>query len=209
MKGLSDAQKGYLAGIIDGDGSIALCERYRGNLYTHIYPVLTVANSDFEIAKYCHEVTCVGGVWTSRKSAYQWQVSRQKDVEDVIIAIKDFLVGKKRQAELVLEFISYRRRRVEEWRKDSRNWCKRLPHDEHELAIYQQVKELNQPKKIDINIKIPVLAPRDWSKPMIERVCPVCGKKFLIPARRRRQAKFCSNACRLKVFSKIRRQEVV
>ena len=63
VKTLSPIDAGYLAGLIDGEGTITLSRR---NLNKHRALVITVSNTEMSILKYVQEITGVGKITNKR-----------------------------------------------------------------------------------------------------------------------------------------------
>lgn len=63
VKTLSPLDAGYLAGLIDGEGTITLSRR---NLNKHRALVITVSNTEMSILKYVQEITGVGKITNKR-----------------------------------------------------------------------------------------------------------------------------------------------
>ena len=80
---LTDFQKGYIAALIDGEGSICLTQN-RPN--EHRSPAITIASTTRELLTYMEEV--VGGKTVSKKKyqehhkdAWQWALRGDKAIE--------------------------------------------------------------------------------------------------------------------------------
>src|SRR3989338_1141020 len=84
MKNISSEQKSYLAGFLDGDGSI----------YVRLKP----------------NITYKFGLMRIRKDGIlEYTISRQEEIIEFLLQIKNYLVMKKPQAELVLEVMKLRK----------------------------------------------------------------------------------------------------
>jgi len=99
VKRLTEAQAGYLAGIVDGEGTITLTRR---NINRQRYLTLTISNCEFKLLKYVSTLIGAGRITTKRtyhenhSTAYTYQIS-SKQALDVIRAIAPFLQTYKRQ----------------------------------------------------------------------------------------------------------------
>lgn len=108
----------YMAGIVDGEGSICVFPYY-GSYYKHhpylrYRPSLSVANTNLTLMEWI--VEHFGGSFTAVKrnrdvvdpgrwkQCYHWQVAHQQ-AAGIIRTILPFLVAKKRQGELFLTFM--------------------------------------------------------------------------------------------------------
>jgi hypothetical protein len=63
VKELSPLEAGYLAGLIDGEGTITLSRR---NLNKHRALVVTVSSTELSILKFVQEITGVGKITNKR-----------------------------------------------------------------------------------------------------------------------------------------------
>lgn len=94
----------YLAGFIDGEGSIMLVARTTGGAHLRV----TIANTDRPILDWVADVTGVGQTYLQRdatekhKAGYAWRVAGD-GAESLLLQIRPFLRIKARQADLALE----------------------------------------------------------------------------------------------------------
>lgn len=105
---LSDLDIGFLTGLIEGDGTISLGSRgYKKCLR----PVLAIYNTKAELL--FHVKQMLGG-WghisktnqtLSKNALYNYQIGRWSQIKALLDIIKPCLVIKRRQAEIVLNFI--------------------------------------------------------------------------------------------------------
>jgi hypothetical protein len=99
VKKLTEAQAAYLAGIVDGEGTITLTRR---NTYRQRYLTLTISNCEVRLLEYVLKLIGVGRITTKRtyndnhSTAYTYQIS-SKQALDVIGAITPFLKTYKRK----------------------------------------------------------------------------------------------------------------
>lgn len=98
----------YVAGIIDGDGSLSLmrkCEvKAKSPTY---YPSIQFSKSREVLPKYLHSL--FGGSFFSdnrpgKIKQYRWRVEKNDNVSIVLAQIADYMIIKKRQADKLLEF---------------------------------------------------------------------------------------------------------
>lgn len=102
---LTELQKGYIAGIIDGQGSICLTQQHKNE---HRTPVITVASTTYEILEYLKEN--IGGSISKKKTyqehhkqSWQWSIKTNLVIE-LLKEIKDYLLvpEKKYRADLIV-----------------------------------------------------------------------------------------------------------
>lgn len=139
---LKVAEKGYLAGIIDGEGNISLikAKKKRGFLLT---PSIGVANSDpnivellkrkmrFSVFHQMPNVFAKGKLIPQRRKIYRLRIDGIA-VLPLLEAITPYLVGKKEQAELLTHFCKIRL---------SKEWGE--PYEKEEIQIHHRLKVLN------------------------------------------------------------------
>lgn len=101
IQSIAPTNLAYMAGLIDGEGSITLmkCGKYYGSR-------LGVHMTDHAVVEWLADVTGVGRVRLSRREGksdiYKWEIfSRQAYA--VLSAILPYLKSKKPQAELIIE----------------------------------------------------------------------------------------------------------
>lgn len=147
MKNLSSEQKSYLAGFLDGDGSIYV--RLKPNsTYRFGYQMIAYV-AFFQSGKHREEFEKVCklipyGMMRIRKDGIlEYTISRQEEIIEFLLYIKDYLVMKKPQAELVLEVMKLRQ--VIQTQKDFNVLMKKI----------DQFRELNYSKKRKIRLMNP------------------------------------------------------
>ena len=110
---LTNEESAYLAGIIDGEGTITFCKRWNRDSYN---PIVSIANTDKDLMEYLHNQ--IGGTLTvyphrvpPRRTAYKLEIW-QSNVVPILEKVLPYLIVKREQAELMLEYIESRRNRV-------------------------------------------------------------------------------------------------
>ena len=101
---LSDWIKGYLAGLIDGEGSIGLY--YCGHRWS---PIVTVEMIDKIVPETMYELTCVGSFTsrphvTGKTTLHRWSTQSLMDVYRLLETVKPYLLLKRAQADLLIHF---------------------------------------------------------------------------------------------------------
>lgn len=119
---LSETDKAYIAGIVDGEGTIGFSKS--DGVFD---PRLSVANSRPELLQWVRDK--IGYGFISRKQYY----CNDYAAKPVLEAIKPYLILKRRHADLVLEFISLRLSR--------KKWCE--AYTARELEIVEEITKLN------------------------------------------------------------------
>ena len=102
---------GYMAGIIDGEGTVRIAKSIPKNGRVHYSPNVQVSMVDKEPLQLF--AVLYGGNITLQKPAkegyqpvYNWQASNKDRAEKLLTDVRPYLLIKKRQADLLLEFIS-------------------------------------------------------------------------------------------------------
>ena len=105
--GIKEVEKSYIAGIIDGEGSIMLQRFHKGDFPT---PCVSIASTTIELLEWVKEVSGVGIIKKKKnyncekhKDCYSYVVKHDKAIE-LIKDIYPYLVieSKKKRAELIL-----------------------------------------------------------------------------------------------------------
>jgi hypothetical protein len=109
---MEEIKIGYMAGIIDGEGSVSL--RRSNNNRRSFNPMIQVTNTNKEMLNWIN-ANFSGAVYKhtwghygkhkNEKAAWLWQLKNHNDVEDFLKLIYPYLIIKKKQAELVLKYI--------------------------------------------------------------------------------------------------------
>ena len=130
---MTDGQAGYLAGILDGEGSFGLSPLLR----KQINAWMTVANTDLRILDFCKQVTGgLGNVIAQKpqksprhRLQYVWNVGARNELRAILPFVIPFLRGKAEQARLLLEY------------------CERRtlggPQEPRDFELAQLIKDLN------------------------------------------------------------------
>lgn len=108
---LSDAEKGYIAGILDGEGSIGLYVYIDGNKKAN----LQITNTYKPVLEWILDKMNCGSIhaiskkhtgFPSRKQCYNWTLSSQPHIREVLKALSPFLQIKKEKATTLIDFIN-------------------------------------------------------------------------------------------------------
>lgn len=132
---LSDIDKGYLAGLIDGEGTIRIMRALR-KWYA---PFIQITNTDKTVMKWLQEMfekRGVGHLYMEKtrppyRTKYVFNIASVQGVKQILEQIVDILKIKRRQALLVLEFIEM---------KENKADYGVLPR---EIEIFEESKRLN------------------------------------------------------------------
>lgn len=104
----------YVAGIIDTDGSFSIKRQKRNKgtcvIHPRYLPVISISSIDTRAVNYIKENCCLGKVYqpknkdASRGYHYQFGIYSRNGCSEFIQKILPFLVGKKENAKVLLEF---------------------------------------------------------------------------------------------------------
>jgi len=133
VRDLSISERYYLAGIMDGEGTISIRPVRRS-----FYSIVSIANSSFELIKRCREMIGAKVNFTEKrrgkwKTVWVYQISSRPDVKKLLTQLRDALISKRAQCELALRFLEL---------MDNRPNINEYPEEVY--RIYEEVKYLNK-----------------------------------------------------------------
>ena len=152
MNKLSITERAYIAGIIDGEGTIGLTKhKERRTLRGWNYePYIMVSNTSKSIMEYLKEVTGIGYYWSKTyknmnrgwKVPFAWQTGARREIISLLEQILPYLVIKKRHAVLLLEYVKMR----EDQEKERIAFMKgmQIKYSKHHDEIFEKLRELNR-----------------------------------------------------------------
>jgi len=135
---LSDVERAYLAGIIDGEGSISLIDN-RKSSQRKLTPVIAIGNTNLKMIEWLsghlpkHYKHSKQG-WKSSRLMWIIRISGMHRVRWVLEQVKPYLIAKREQADVLLEFCQLRMRG-------------RTSYSVREREIKQKLTELNFSRK--------------------------------------------------------------
>ena len=125
--------RGYLAGIIDGEGCLSFHKEKTGTET----PFLSIVNTNENLIVWLKSLFPWGykGYCDNRREKPRWNLELRgmKRLIPLLLAVKDYLIVKRKQAELILEFSSSRLSKPGKVR----------PLTERELEIISEIHKLN------------------------------------------------------------------
>lgn len=137
---LSEADRGYIAGIIDGEGYIGIAKTYRKSGRIRYSPQIRIGMTDYETIRYFYD-TFAGSYCYKRKillkhkDQWQWAMDFRGGYE-LMKCLLPYLRIKKRQAEIFIEYydnaVFIRRKKLSEGERKLRE------------SYYQASKKLNK-----------------------------------------------------------------
>lgn len=122
----------YIAGLFDGEGSILLSKHYK--------PWIAMETTSFEVLSWLDKELGLKGAYiykcphrnTNAKPKRALRIGKFKNIEQLLIHLMPFLIIKKRQAQLLLEFVQLRLK-ADKFTRTSR-----------EDEIFLELKQLNK-----------------------------------------------------------------
>jgi hypothetical protein len=149
----------YLAAMIDGEGCISISRapiRFKSPTY---YPQVRVAGTSLELMKWL--VRYFGGNYyasdqgTSR-TLYTWQVNGAKNRKTVLLGVLPYLIIKREQAKLMLQFLEIGQEHNPSKRDEFRNQIAALNSGHWQSAKQSQSQPVttNTPNTLDSEVKI-------------------------------------------------------
>lgn len=111
VEGLPDWKLAYIAGIIDGEGCISLSKEKKTGYFI---PSIFVGMCDSMCINILHMYTGLGSLshrapshW-GNKHVYIWQVRNRLEIYLLLKAVHPYLITKRKQADVLLEFVERR-----------------------------------------------------------------------------------------------------
>jgi hypothetical protein len=106
--GLTEFELGWTAGIIDGEGTIAL-HRLNGEFH-YVYPRVFVTNTHYGMIELLHgwfggNIKVLPLKPAPCKQAWKWEACEREIVKPLLTAILPGLTEKRKRAELLLEYM--------------------------------------------------------------------------------------------------------
>ena len=132
---MTEIEKAYFAGIIDGEGTITLTRKHNNQMPS---PLLSVSNNNLELLEYIQGITNCGKIRAKKKAkphhnqSWQWQTNSVNNILRVLEEIKAFLRVKKPQANLILRHykeVTPRNGRYSPEMLDMKNWLVKAVQD--------------------------------------------------------------------------------
>ncbi|TSC59515.1 MAG: site-specific DNA endonuclease [Parcubacteria group bacterium LiPW_15] len=108
-KSLSSNKRAYIAGFLDGDGSIYVRAKpnstYRYGFQIALYVVLFQSAQDKENFEAVCELIGCGKMRERKDGILEYAISKIDDIKKFLESVKPFVILKKRQLELMLKII--------------------------------------------------------------------------------------------------------
>jgi len=139
---ISELNKKWLAAAIDFEGTIGII-KHKGRI---LRPYLEMSNTNLDIVKYfgnlintkmyLHKVKRPQG---NRNPVYRIHIKKLGYIYEILKLIKKYLIIKKRNADLVIEFI-----KIHDSELRNYDYWKKIIHSPRQIEIYDELKILNK-----------------------------------------------------------------
>jgi len=145
---LSEAEKGYLAGIIDGEGTITISE-VRSRKEHEYRPEIIITNTSDKLINHIINLLKKSGLdYFYVPNKQNKKLKRRKPLREVRITsharvlaflqmLLPYLILKRRQADIVINFIRSRIKRG----ISGKGWS---PYNDYEINLVREIRELNR-----------------------------------------------------------------
>lgn len=142
MNNLTEYDLGWIAGLIDGEGSISIKQTFKYNKYTYSSEV-RASNTVKEFLERLRDLTRLGNITSyqpknNRKIIWYWRLNTDDQLIFLNI-ITPYLYGKKNQAELLVEYLN-----LPSYKKNEKEQEQILIK---KSVIYYELRELNKKGK--------------------------------------------------------------
>lgn len=117
---LTEVQRGYIAGFIDGEGYIGLTfqrkkETSQQSATPRYHPYIIIANNNSSVLFYIKDIIGEGRIYRLERNrenqlpGFQYKLTKMVTLEDLLLVLEPHLLIKRQQAKLLLKYISTRR----------------------------------------------------------------------------------------------------
>jgi len=151
MSGLDPIKLSYIAGYFDGDGSVNACIFKTGRHAGEIRVEMNISSRVREPIETIHNWLGFGYLEVKRRSKpiYVFRVNTQEDMLRFINLILPYSITRRRQLELMKEYLESRLRRGRELISYERNGRvyripQRPPYSEREIQLIKEIQRLNR-----------------------------------------------------------------
>ena len=105
---LSEVNKAYISGLLDGDGAIMACiEKHAEKKFGfRIRICIKISQNNFKILNWCKFVTGFGNIRHVKGEEYEWIIRNQEDAKFMLEWLVSFSKIKNKQAKLALKILN-------------------------------------------------------------------------------------------------------
>jgi hypothetical protein len=149
MMSLAETDYAYLAGIVDGEGTITFSRvttRRNGHVYFNYSPHVSISNTDLGMLRFLKRRFGGGIVRVSPPKNKLWKRDnrlyfRRAEMLTILPRIIPYLTTKKRKAKLMLEYMTTRKETV---RQDERGRFVGIPLAVRQKKIVAEIRKRNR-----------------------------------------------------------------
>ncbi len=105
---LSEVNKAYISGLLDGDGAIMACiEKHTEKKFGfRIRIYIKISQNNEKILNWCKSVTSVGSIRNINDREYEWLVRNQEEAKKLLELLTPYLKIKRKQAVLAKRILN-------------------------------------------------------------------------------------------------------
>jgi len=150
---LTCVERGYLAGILDGEGCLQIIKDKRRVGFGRLRPYVYIASNTLELLKKIQKMLGSGSIYERKKQkpnhkiGYTLVTYRMKDMYMMLKEVFPFMIVKRRHAELILEFLDIRKLQTRKVIKGSGGrilGTKSPLSTKREIEIYNELRKINK-----------------------------------------------------------------
>lgn len=146
MKIISETNKAWLAGFVDGEGYVGIVRNRKKNGSLIYHPWIDVTSTNEKVILEVLSIVGVGKRALQRptvvnKAAYHFKLTKHNDLVLFIESVKPYLRIKNRQADLIIQFCALRKKAKIVTGRGSNGKTSYGSDDEN---IYLKLRELNK-----------------------------------------------------------------
>jgi len=145
----SEVELAYLGGLIDGEGSFWFCVTFhkKSDKYRRLIANFSLNNTEKLLTDKAYDICKRAGInlryrnhsaKLTKKQVWIVETNKLANTRKLIKLVLPYLIGKRERAQLMLDFIEHRIKRVKET-----PICTRIPYDPYEIELAEKVRSLN------------------------------------------------------------------
>jgi len=152
---MNDIEKAYLAGMIDGDGSICLFHKKNKTVRRGYYyePALIISNNDKKMLDKLVDIIKISYNPVKRRSyrknpkhtqGYFFWVGRMASLLELLKEIEPFLISKQKRCRMLMEFLEIQKVLRGGVLRNMGNSRKTYDYTERQHELFREIKRLNK-----------------------------------------------------------------
>jgi len=145
MTKMSDFEKGFVIGILEGEGTFGIAKLTTRKNYIELQPKITISNTNLELLQYAKSILRNWRITGHTKpktenwnDAWQLNLTGQDAISEFISEFLPYFIEKKKQATLLKQFCDLRLARIKEYGLPNAHY------GEDEFMIYEELKTMNK-----------------------------------------------------------------